>query len=628
MRARSSLLPPSLLQVAACVALAAFVACAPAAPPVAPLPPAPCTAAAIASAPIPPAPLPASAPDTPPEHALAQLFADAWEDELREHPVFASTTGDHRYGDRWPEITEAAFARRHAHTQELLTRLRAIVRSDLSSPSQLNRDLFERNAALDLEAAPFGFEYLQIDQRGGVQSAGDTAVELRFATLKDYEDWLRRIETFPEYVDQTIGVLRAGVKRRIVHPRVAMDRVPSQIDRQIVSAPEQSSFWYPFAHFPASMPEADRARLTKAARHAITTRLVPAYRALAAFITKEYLPACLDHVGLWQIPRGDEAYALLTRLHTTTTMTPTEIHALGEREVARIHGEMQATMDKVGFKGTMKDFFAFLRTDPRFFYKDPAALLDGYRAITKRMDPLLVKLFKTLPRTPYGVEPIPASTAPDTTAAYYGEAAQDGSRAGTLFVNLYKPEARPKWEMTALALHEGVPGHHLQIALQQEHADMPQFRRETDYTVFTEGWGLYAESLGDEVGMYDDPYSKFGQLAYEMWRAIRLVVDTGMHAMKWDRQKAIDYFLENDPKPSLDATNEIDRYIVMPGQALAYKIGELKIKELRARAMAKLGAKFDVREFHDAVLAQGPLPLDVLEKYIDAWIASKSAASD
>jgi uncharacterized protein (DUF885 family) len=616
------------LTLASLATIATLVACAPLAPPpVALIPLAPCPTIATPAPPAPiAAPLPASAPDTPAEHALAQLFADAWEDTLRESPVFASTTGDHRYGDRWPEVTEAAFARRRAHAQDFLTRVRGIARADLSPPSQLNRDLFERNYALDVERAQFGFEYLAIDQRNGLQSAGDASLELRFETLKDYEDWLRRIDTFPEYVDQTIGVLRVGVKKHIVHPRAAMDRLPSQVDRQIVSAPEQSAFWYPFAHFPASISDADRDRLTKAARRAITARVVPAYRALNAFLTKEYLPACFDHVGIWQLPRGDEAYAFLARYHTTTTMTPAEIFALGEREVARIHGEMQATMDKVGFKGTMKDFFTFLRTDPRFFYKDPNALLDGYRAIAKRMDPLLVKLFKTLPRTPYGVEPVPASVAPDTTAAYYNEAARDGSRAGTLYVNLYKPEARPKWEMTALTLHEGVPGHHLQIALQQEHADVPEFRRETDYTVFTEGWGLYAESLGDEVGMYDDPYAKFGQLAYEMWRAIRLVVDTGMHAMKWDRQRAIDYFLDNDPKAPLDVTNEIDRYVVMPGQALAYKIGELKIKELREQATLELGAQFDVREFHDAVLEEGALPLDVLEEHVKTWIATKMTA--
>jgi uncharacterized protein (DUF885 family) len=405
-----------------------------------------------------------------------------------------------------------------------------------------------------------------------------------------------------------------------------MQRVPTQIERQIVSDPEKSGFYGPYREIPTSVPAADQKRLRAAAKEAITNKVIPSYKKLKEFFVNEYLPACFDQVGVWQRPNGDKAYAFYTREYTTTDLTPDQIHEMGLKEVARIKAEMDAVKEKTGFKGTMPEFFNFLRTDPQFFYKSGDELLTSYRARAKRIDPMLVKLFKTLPRLPYGVEPIPAIEAPDTTTAYYNAGSADGTRPGTYFVNLYKPETRPKWEMMALSLHESVPGHHLQVARAFELGEIPKFRRYGYLSAFGEGWGLYAESLGDEMGLYADPYDKFGQLTYEMWRAVRLVVDTGMHAKHWSRQQAIDYFMQNAAKTEQDVVNEVDRYIAWPGQALAYKIGQLKIKELREKATRELGPKFDLREFHDVVIGSGGVPLDVLEGLVDKWIASKRSA--
>jgi uncharacterized protein (DUF885 family) len=444
--------------------------------------------------------------------------------------------------------------------------------------------------------------------------------------VKDYDDWVARLRAFPVLMEQDIALMREGARVRVIWPRIVLERVPAQIDKQIVTKAEESPFYKPLTKLPASISSSDADRLKKAASEAITSGVIPAFEKLKKYFLEEYLPAAYDQVGVWQMPQGAEFYAYLARRHTTTALTPQQIHDKGVSEVARIRGEMEAIREKVGFKGTLPEFFTKLRTDPQFFYKTPEELLDGYRALAKKIDPNLVKVFKTLPRMPYGVTPIPDKIAPDTTTAYYNRPAADGSRAGLYFVNLYKPETRPKWEMMALSLHEAVPGHHLQNALAQEAGDIPKFRRHGSFTAYGEGWGLYAESLGEEMGLYDDPYSKFGQLTYEMWRAVRLVVDTGIHQMKWDRQRAINFFMENAPKAENDIVNEIDRYISMPGQALAYKIGELKIKELRDLARRAIGENFDIREFHDAVLLSGAVPLDVLERNITTWIATKKTA--
>jgi uncharacterized protein (DUF885 family) len=371
---------------------------------------------------------------------------------------------------------------------------------------------------------------------------------------------------------------------------------------------------------------ADRARLTQAAEDAIATAVVPAYRKLKFFIVNDYLPAAPDRVGIWQFPSGAAMYAHAARTNTSTDLAPQRIHEIGLEEVNRIRREMQAIIDKLGFKGSFAEFAKFLRNDAKFYFTSENELLEAYRALSRRIDPLLVKVCRVLPRMPYGIEPVPANIAPDSPVGLYRGPAADGSRAGIFSINTFKPEIRPKYEMMALSLHEGVPGHHLQIALAMEQQGIPNFRRYGGYTAFIEGWGLYAESLGDEMGLYDDPYSKFGQLMYEIWRASRLVVDTGMHHLRWDRQKAIDFMVENTVKQELEVAAEIDRYIVWPGQALAYKIGQLKISELRAKAQQTLGDKFDIRDFHDELLRDGAMPLDRLETKMNSWLAKHQRA--
>lgn len=555
--------------------------------------------------------------------ALHELFAEQWEWTMEQNPTWASALGDRRWNDRWPDLSFEAIERRHARHQEVLKRLARIDRAKLPPADQLNYDLFRKEHERRVEAHPFGWHLVVLNQRGGIQTGNELADALRFETVRDFEDWIARLRGFPAHLDQTMALMREGVRRSILLPKIVMRRVPAQIDKQIVDRPEESLFFKPFKEMPAGFAVADQRRLAAEAKRAIADGVVPAFRRFKAFFETEYLPACFDADGVWQLPRGDELYAFFARLHTTTELSPAQIHEIGLREVARIRGEMLRAKDKAGFKGALAEFFEHLRAEPKFYFKTGDELLAAYRALSKRVDPLMVKLFKTLPRMPYGVEPIPDNIAPDTTTAYYRQPAADGSRAGTYFVNLHRPETRPKWEMTALSLHEAVPGHHHQIALAMEQGELPNFRRHGGCTAFVEGWGLYAEFLGEELGLYSDPHDKMGQLTYEMWRAVRLVVDTGIHAKKWTRQQAIDFFKENAPKAENDIVNEVDRYIAWPGQALAYKIGELKLKELRTLAAKELGGKFDVKEFHDVVLLGGAVPLDILEQRVKTWLAGK-----
>ncbi|MGD8827460.1 MAG: DUF885 domain-containing protein [Gammaproteobacteria bacterium] len=564
-----------------------------------------------------------------PEAAVARLhtlFESEWQRSLEEDPVNASYLGYHDYDDRWPDVSLDALRTSHQADVVALEKLHTIARSALPPEEQLNYDLFERQYRTRVDGWQYKGYLMPLNQRGGIQTADEITEALRFSKVADYRHWIQRLQTFATYEKQTVALMREGIRQGMVQPKVVMQRVPHQIAAQVVDAPDKSPFFRPFKHFPDSIDATTRAQLTARAKEAISSVVIPAYRDFQDFFNNTYLPASRQTIGASDLPNGRDYYRYLTRKFTTTDLTPEQIHQIGLDEVDRIHGEMEKIIKKIGYRGSFSDFLNYLRDDPRNYYKNPEALLEAYRAIAKRIDPELVKLFGKLPRTPYGVRPIPANVAPDTTTAYYSPPAADGSRAGYYYVNLYKPETRPKYEMETLTCHEAVPGHHLQIALAMELHGLPNFRRFGEFTAFTEGWALYAESLGSQLGLYKDPKSQFGRLTYDMWRAVRLVVDTGIHSMGWTRQQAIDYFKANTAKTDQDIVNEVDRYIAWPGQALAYKIGELKIRELRDRARAKLGDAFDIREFHDQVLSHGSIPLDILEKQVDAWIARKLAA--
>ncbi len=553
------------------------------------------------------------------------LLEDHWQWRLEQYPVMASRLGDSRYNDRWRDNGPQAIEARQAATFAFLERANAIDAAELDEDDRLNVELFRRSLQEDIDEFPFQGYLMPFSHRGGVQNLDNLTSYIPLASAGDFEDWLARMGKIDEVVEQVIVLAGLGLEAGLVPPAILMQRVPLQLEAQIVEAPEESPFYKVFMNLPDSLSSSQQAQLQAQARDIIATIVLPAYRRLNNYFLATYLPASRESIGLSDLPNGSDWYALKARQFTTTNMTPDEIHQLGLSEVARIRGEMQLIIDELGFEGSFAEFLMFLRTDPQFYFDNPDDLYEAYLATSKRIDPELVKLFGKLPRMPYGVKPIPDSIAPDTTTAYYSRPAADGSRAGIYWVNLYKPEVRPRYEIEVLSVHEAMPGHHLQIALQQELGEMPDFRRYMGFTAFVEGWGLYSESLGGDLGLYKDPYSQFGALTYEMWRAVRLVVDTGLHDKGWTRQQAIDFFKENAAKTELDIINEIDRYIGNPGQALAYKIGQLKMLAIRAQAEEALGEDFDVRAFHDELLGAGSLPLDLLQERMDAWLAQQLA---
>lgn len=559
---------------------------------------------------------------------LHALIDEEWEWQLRDNPESATALGDRRYDALLTDRSAAAFARRREHNRETVRRVEAIDRSKLSAEDQLNYDLFLLQAREAAEGDRFPYEVAPMNQMGGLYSTlGELAQMIPRDTVKDHENFIARLRAFPKTVDDTIAAMRKGLASGVTPPKAVLRDVAELIANQIVDDPLKSPIYeFAFTNFRSNIPAGEQTRLQKEAAEAIRTAVLPAMRKLHAFWKDEYYPKTRESIAWTAVPQGREWYAYNVRNETTTDLTPDRIHEIGLAEVKRIRGEMEKIKTATGFEGTLEQFFTFLRTDPRFFYTTREDLLVAYRDISKRIDPELTRLFGTIPRLPYGVVPIPAYSEKTQTTAYYNAGSPEAHRPGYYYVNLYDLKSRPKWEMEALSLHEAVPGHHFQIALAQELENVPSFRRFGGFTAYVEGWGLYAESLGKELGMYGDPYSEFGALTYQMWRAVRLVVDTGMHSKGWTRRQAIDFFVANSSKSLLDIEVEIDRYIAWPGQALAYKIGELKIKELRARAERELGDRFDIRAFHDTLLGAGPLPLSLLETRMNEWVKTRKSA--
>lgn len=555
---------------------------------------------------------------------LQELFKVDWAYAMASSPETATYNGYPGYDTMWTDLTPAAIAERKAHAGRALPVLATIDRGQLSAEDQVSYDLFKRQAEENVAGTKFPRDLYQITQLGGIQQdAAQVFSAMPGGTTAQLENELARLKALPAAVDQVIVLLTEGLKRGVTPPQVTLRDVPAQVLNQIPQDPFKSPLLGGFAEPAATLPGEDSLRLRAEAAKAYTEQVRPAFQRLHAFLTEKYVPGTRTTIGISAMPDGAAWYAYKIKTETSTDLTAKEIHEIGLAEVKRIRAEMERIKDLTGFKGTLPEFFIHLRTDPKFFYTDKDELLRAYRDIAKRIDPQLMKLFKTLPRSTYGVLPVPAFAEKSQTTAYYYPGAPQVGRPGYFYANTYALNTRPKWEMEPLTLHESVPGHHLQISLAQEMGDLPEFRRFGGYTAFVEGWGLYAESLGEELGLYTDPYAKFGQLTYEMWRAVRLVVDTGMHAFGWSRQQSIDFFKANSGKSEHDIEVEIDRYIVWPGQALAYKLGELKIKELRAYATKELGAKFDVRLFHDEVLRNGAIPLSVLDEHIRAWVAEQ-----
>ncbi|MBI3871620.1 MAG: DUF885 domain-containing protein [candidate division Zixibacteria bacterium] len=554
--------------------------------------------------------------------ALDSLFADYWEFQMRTSPTWATYLGDHRFDDRLSDLSAAERDKELQALRGFLARSQAIQEAELARSDSLSAELFSREIQRQIDDWPLLEYTMPISQQNGPHIEFPELVTYHpFQTVNDCENFVKRLRAFPVLIDQTIANMQEGMKDRLVPAKVTMQATVPEIESQIVDDPAKAVLAGAIAQIDSGIPDTAKARLKQEIITAIAADVVPAYQRLDAFVKTEYIPACRDTVGILALPDGRERYRRLARRYTTTNLSPEEIFQIGQRELKLVHDQMEAIKDSCGFHGTIQEFAASLRQDPRFFYTTADSLVDGFKAILARMNDKLPLLFGRLPKAPYSfreIESYRAEAAPD---AYYYGAPEDGSRPGYFYINTSHPTMRPKYTMEALAFHEAVPGHHLQLSIQQELTNLPRFRRHGGYTAFVEGWGLYSERLPKEVGFFTDPYSEFGRLTLEAWRCVRLIVDPGIHYYGWTRRQAVDFFRDNTALSDLNINSEVDRYIAWPGQALAYKIGQLKILELRQKAKDALGSRFDIRAFHDELLADGALPLDLLEAKMDRWLA-------
>lgn len=549
------------------------------------------------------------------------LLDEDWEHTLQENPYFASLLGDLRFNNKVSSNSSEKFKSDANYERAFLDKLDKIKLSNLNDSDQLNYRLIKTSTEISFEGRNFPRYYMALNQRGGVQDYYSYGDRLNFSNKTDYEDWFERIKGFNENVKNSLINNREGLEMGYTQPKLVTRAVVSQIESLLASSMEDHPYYKIFLSANEIIGDEEASEIQSRVKDFINNELNPSYRKLMTFLKNVYLPNSRNSVGISDVPDGKAWYEYLVKYHTTTDLTPDEIHEIGLKEVARIRSEMEDIIALVEWEGDFNSFLRFLRTDPQFYYETGEELLDAYRAMSKKIDAFMPSLFNKLPRAPYGVIPIPMESAPYTTTAYYN--APSKGRPGYYYANLYKPETRPKYEIPVLSVHEAVPGHHHQIALAQELENVPKFRNHLSFTSFVEGWGLYSEQLGENMGLYDDPYDKFGQLTYDMWRAIRLVVDTGMHYKGWTREEAVELFLQNTAKTPQDINNEVDRYIAWPGQALAYKIGQLKIMELRDKAKEELGEKFDLKDYHDFILSFGSIPMNILEEKVNEFIENK-----